>query len=72
MVGLISDNSVVTHKYTQIIYTRLHSVMNYLNKNTKTFLYRVGSLGNEVQWGWGWGGEGTLGSRAGVCDTYVK
>ena len=71
MVGLISDNSVVTHKYTQIRYTRLHSVMNYLLLKQKHKNLLV-SLGNEEQWGWGRGGEGTLGSGAGVCDTYLK
>ena len=55
MVGLISDNSVVTHKYTQIRYTRLQSVMNYLLLKQKHKNLLV-SLGNEEQWGWGRGG----------------
>ena len=59
MVGLISDNSVVTHKYTQIIYTRLHSVMNYLflKEKHKNLLVSGWVIGE-------WGTVGMGGGRA--------
>ena len=61
MVGLISDNSVVTHKYRQIIYTRLHSVMNYLflKQKHKNLLVSGWVIG---EWGTvGMGGGGHIG-----------
>ena len=56
MVGLISDNSVFAHIYTQMRYIRTINCLT-LMKTTKIFFSRGWSVGR----GWGERGEGAGG-----------
>ena len=60
MVGLISDNSVFAHIYTQMRYIRAKNSLT-LMKNKKISLSRGWSVGR----GWGERGEGPEGAGKG-------